>query len=168
MAQSATAFTVWDRIEEDLLDVLGGISQAKDYNYNMRQVVSWNAKGFPFGKQRPCAGVVIGPEDSNDIFGTNMRRCQRDVGIEVWAPMSARAGEPEASKAYQRIIADVEKALYASDSSGNVGHTRGGNAEDTMIMSRQPVSSGSDSEVGAYIRLRVIYRHQVGDLYTKL
>jgi hypothetical protein len=170
MAQSISALTVWDDIEENLLDVLRGISQSQDYNLTMKDVVTWNGEGFPFGRERPCAGVVIGPEDSDDIFGTVMRRCQRDVGIEMWAKMkgSPRRNKPDASRLYQRMIADIEKALYASDSSGNVGHTRGGNAEDTMIISRQPVSSGDAQEVGAYIRLRVIYRHEVGNLYSKL
>lgn len=171
MAQSASSLTVWDDIENDILDVLKDISQTRDYNFTVREVVSWNAKGFPFSKQRPCIGVVIGPEDSDDIFGTNMRRCQRDVGIEMWAKVSrgsSRPEKPDASRTYQMMIADVEKALYAADGSNNPGHTRGGNAEDTLIMSRQPVSSSDSDEVGAYIRLRVIYRHQVGDLYTKL
>ena len=166
-----SGLTTWDDIEDDLLNTFRGISQQRGYNFTVSEVVSWNAQGFPFSKQRPCIGVVIGSEDSDDIFGTNMRRCQRDVGVEMWAKIprgSSRSKEPDASRTYQRMIADLEKALYASDAAGNVGHTRGGNAEDTLIITRQPVSSGDPGEVGAYIRLRVIYRHQVGDLYTKL
>jgi len=170
MAQSISSLTVWDDVEENILDVLRSISQARGYNFNMKDVVTWNGAGFPFSRERPCAGVVIGAEDSDDIFGTSMRRCQREVGIEMWAKMksSPRRNKPDASRLYQQMIADIEKALYTADSSSNPGHTRGGNAEDTLIMQRQPVSNGNADEVGAYVRLRVIYRHQVGDLYTKL
>jgi len=163
MASYKTDLTVWDDIEADIFSALRAIKQDDGYNFTVREVVGWGLNDFPFRGQWPAVGVVIGTESANDIFGTNMRRCRRDVGIEMWvsAPSGAKPNEATMSKVYQKIISDIETALFTD-------HTRGGNAEDTEILERVPAADAGKRLIGAGVRCQIIYRHQVGDLYTKL
>jgi hypothetical protein len=167
MAQSTENLTVWDSIELDIFERMRAVRQPT-YNFTVREVVGWMADEFPYGGQMPCVGIVIGDEECDDTSGVLMRRCKREVGIEMWVPVkrSKRKDIPHWSRIYQMIIADIEQTLYVEHSSGNPGHTRQGYAEDTEIITRRPVTSGDKTEVGAFVSLQVIYRHQVGDLYT--
>ena len=168
MTQSTVNLTAWDSIEDDLFSVFRAMSQTQGYNFNWGRdaVVGWMGGGFPFRKRNPVMGIAPGPEECDDTFGVAMRRCIRDVGIEAWADVDKRKSTHAASRTYQMLISDIEKALMGSVAS--TAHTRGGYAEDTEIIERQPVTSGNPREVGAFVRIRIIYRHQVGDLYTKL
>ena len=163
MASYKTHLTVWDSIEDDILEAMRGIKQLDGYNHTVREVVSWGVDDFPFRGIWPAIGVVIGSEELADTAGISMRRCRRDVGIEMWvpAPGGGKANVPTLSREYQKIVADIEKALY-------VDHTRGGNAEDTDILERSPAMDSGKRLIGAAVRCQVVYRHQVGDLYTKM
>lgn len=162
MSREKTNLTCWDYIENNLFSVCKAIQQSNGYNLDVREVVGWGTMDFPFTGVWPAVGIVIGLESANDIFGTNMRRCRRDVGMALFvqAPPHQKPGEPTSSRRYQEIIADLEKAVMAD-------HTRGGYAEDTEIMDRQPYAEPTGL-IGGFMRLSIIYRHQVGDLYTKL
>jgi hypothetical protein len=154
--------TVWDYVVDNLFTTLKLIRQVDGYNFDLAEVVGWNTGDFPFRGVWPAAAIVDGSEKANDIFGTNMRRCQREIGIAMYVPSKVNVpGSPTGTFVYQQILADLEKALF-------VDHTRGGYAEDTEILDRAPASDDANSLIGAYLRCNVIYRHQVGDLYTKL
>ena len=160
MTREATNLTVWDSIEADLYTAMTNVKETDGYNYTVKEVVFWGLDDFPFTKMPPLIGLVIGNEICEDNYMVAGRRCKRDVGIEMWvpAPMQKR-GESTLSRAYQRLVADIEKTLY-------VDHTRGGYAEDTEILERAPLIDPDARLVGAAIRARVIYRHLVGDAYT--
>ncbi len=163
MAQYTTQSTVWDSIEANLLSALDLIKQTGGYNFDIHEIVTWGFDDFPFSGRWPAAGLVIGREITEDTFATTVRRCRRDIGIEMWVqgPSGPKRKEATFSRVYQMIISDIEKALL-------IDHTRGGYAEDTEISERSPAVDSQKKLIGAVVRAQVIYRHKFGDLYTLL
>jgi len=164
MTVEKTNLTVWDHIEDDLFSSVRGILQKDGYNFDVAEVVGWMADSFPFTGKWPAVGIVIGSETRDDHFTVAGRRCKRQVGIEMWVRVpKADRSIPAYSREYQKIVADLDKALcYGS------AHTRGGYAEFTEFGEAQPVADAGRGMIGCFASVLITYRHKVGDLYTRL
>lgn len=164
MSVEKTNKTAWDYIEDDLYTSLAGIKQIDGYNFTVVDVVGWNFDVFPYTGNWPVVGVVIGSETRDDHATVSMRRCKRSFGIEMWVQaQQAVLGEPTHSRVYQQILADLEKALVYG-----TAHTRGGYAEWTELSTAEPQGDAGKSLIGCFVQGLIVYRHKVGDLYTRM
>lgn len=148
------ADTIREKIFENLVTTLSGISVVGGYDNDIASVERWNMNG---NNKASVPAIIInsGPEKNDDGKAYDLTHCLLTVFIELWVRQNeAESATTPTDKLLNSLLGDIKKAL-AQDV------TRGGNAVDTEVTDVETFETiEGQQHAGLVITVQIEYRHQ--------
>ena len=148
------ADTVRERILQNLVTTLQGVTTSAGYATTLRKVTRIPASAFSL-TELPMVMLVDASEEKEDGNPAQFTRCLLHLELICW---NANYSTP--SEEALKILGSVEKALY-------VDQRRGGLAIDTDVTGNETLIAEEAMPYGGVtIFMDVHYRHRLGDPYA--
>lgn len=153
-----------DSIREKIIDniktSLEAITIANGYQADISNVQRWEQAGND-RKNTPCIVIVPGDETKDPGPDPDVT-CHLPIDIEVWLRHDPRVYDFSTDELINRFLADVEKALMASN-----GHLRGGNAVTTTLLGNESfITAQGQAFVVLVVIIEILYQHNYDDPYN--
>lgn len=154
MVAFAATTTVRDRIIENLVTALEGISIASGYDFNIGVVTRYRRAPEQLGSLP--AIVLQELNEAKEREPNAGKQCELELGLEVWTETIENDDNSFAQRVNE-LIKNVEAAA-------ELDTTRGGLAADTVVIGNETyLSSESQAHGGVLLTVRISYRHALGD-----
>lgn len=150
------ADTVREQILADIVTTVQGITTGNGYEITIPKVVRIPTNAFQSGEYPVASIQELSQATDDGARIPNIAHVLMDVGILVW-----HQDFDKISSKLSSIYGSVYKALH-------VDVTRGNLAIDTNVIGDEVfVSEGDQALGGIQINAQIMYRHLIGDPYTK-
>lgn len=149
------ADSIREKVISNVVSVLKGVTIPAGYDVTLQNV--FRTPQSPFESvDFPFAVVFESSEAKSDGNPAQFTQGRLRVDIAVWMNRV-----DDFSQEINKAIASVCKALY-------LDQTRGGNAIDTTVVDNEVYVSEPAMPLGGFsIGVEILYRHRLGDPYTK-
>lgn len=149
------ADSIREKVVSNIVTALEAVSVSNGYDIDLLRV--FRVPQNPFEQTDfPFAVVFDSREEKSDGDPAQFTQARLRVDVVVWM-----RSVDDFAKEVLKSIASIEKALY-------LDQTRGGNAIDTTIVDNEIYLSEPSMPLGGFsIGVELLYRHRLGDPYTK-
>lgn len=149
------ADSVREKIVSNIATVVGNITVVSGYAFDIKQVFRVPQNPFEM-TDYPFSLVVDSTESKTDGDPAQFTQCKLRVEIITWMHHTENF-----AKEVLIGMAEIEKSLY-------LDQTRGGFAIDTTAVDNELYISEMAMPLGGFrIGVEILYRHRIGDPYTK-
>ncbi len=140
--------TIREKILQNLETTLGGITTEAGYNNTLAEVERWKHRGNPV-KNVPKV-VICASSEQMEPAPDPLYTCKFTVILDVWVRQAMDDATPT-DQLLNSLLGDIIKAL-------KVDITRGGNAENTEILSSIPFDPvDGEPSAGIGVELLITY-----------
>lgn len=146
------ADTVREKIMQNIVTVLQGITVAAGYNNTIAAVERYKAYG---NHSVDIPAIVVSEGDESDSNNADpLTSCVMEVYLAV-GTRQAESDTAASGAVLNSLLGDIKKAVMTD-------HTRGGYAIDTEFKSIEPFEiEAGNAQIGLLISLEVQYRHLI-------